>query len=481
MSSNNVKKTPAGKLAETGETPTLDVSYNKKEPTKGNPTLIPSSAEPKIHIREFSLEEQSKIEPLLQKKLHHSLISHRPGPGGTKAAYLEGNVVINLANSILGFNGWSFQIKELKIEHKERTSSGDFYVVSSCLVRIILKDGTFREDIGFGDIKNKLVGPAIENSKKGAITDGLKRALRLFGNSLGNCLYDKDFINKKSSNIDAESGLLIKKTDTYPELINSRVSTNRHMSPSGTYIKPEANSDYFEGLNSYLGTGSVQKRNIDDVYSNTDATPYSASKKINTTSPKNKTNETPHMNLNSAIKKEASKDFAKMSSSNSLANEVAMPPLATAENDEDDNFTDDSFDIEDLDREIAENELRKERVLQEEQRKKEDEQKLQFLEKTKPIEKLPVNLQEENLLFKSAASLKSTAKKSSEGYNLIDDLNELSNASAFTVKDESAVATDKPLLLNVNKSMKISSENFENVTHFRDLKNRKYIASAHEK
>ena len=35
-----------------------------------------------------------------------------------------------------------------------------------------------------------------EKTKKEATTDALKRALRNFGNVLGNCIYDKDYISK---------------------------------------------------------------------------------------------------------------------------------------------------------------------------------------------------------------------------------------------------------------------------------------------
>ena len=35
-----------------------------------------------------------------------------------------------------------------------------------------------------------------EKTKKEATTDALKRALRNFGNVLGNCIYDKDYIAK---------------------------------------------------------------------------------------------------------------------------------------------------------------------------------------------------------------------------------------------------------------------------------------------
>ena len=81
------------------------------------------------------------------------------------------------------------------------------------VVRITLKDGTYHEvnnsaicghfklttnqDIGYGSIENgKGKAASFEKAKKEAATDGLKRALRTFGNVLGNCLYDKEYLKK---------------------------------------------------------------------------------------------------------------------------------------------------------------------------------------------------------------------------------------------------------------------------------------------
>lgn len=53
------------------------------------------------------------------------------------------------------------------------------------------------QDIGYGEIKNcNGKGPAFEKVKKEGATDGMKRALRNFGNVLGNCLYDKSYLTK---------------------------------------------------------------------------------------------------------------------------------------------------------------------------------------------------------------------------------------------------------------------------------------------
>jgi DNA repair and recombination protein RAD52 len=53
------------------------------------------------------------------------------------------------------------------------------------------------QDVGYGHIENcKGKAAAFEKAKKEAVTDALKRALRNFGNVLGNCLYDKDYLQR---------------------------------------------------------------------------------------------------------------------------------------------------------------------------------------------------------------------------------------------------------------------------------------------
>ncbi|KAL9042264.1 MAG: hypothetical protein Q9180_000732, partial [Flavoplaca navasiana] len=94
-----------------------------------------------------------------------------PGASGQRVPYLAADKAINLANEVFGFNGWSSCIKEIQL---------DF-------------------DIGYGHIENcKGKAAAFEKAKKEGTTDGMKRALRNFGNILGNCVYDKDYVAKVS-------------------------------------------------------------------------------------------------------------------------------------------------------------------------------------------------------------------------------------------------------------------------------------------
>lgn len=53
------------------------------------------------------------------------------------------------------------------------------------------------QDVGYGHIENcKGKAAAFEKAKKEGTTDALKRTLRTFGNVLGNCIYDKDYLSK---------------------------------------------------------------------------------------------------------------------------------------------------------------------------------------------------------------------------------------------------------------------------------------------
>lgn len=140
---------------------------------------------------DFGKQRRDRIAKLLDKALGSEHLSTRPGAGARQLTYLEGWMVIRLANAIFGFDGWSSEVKEMKQDYCEGT--GDRINVGfSCVCRVTLKDGTYREDVGFGNSENMAKGAGIEKAKKAALTDALKRALRQFGSALGNCCYDKD-------------------------------------------------------------------------------------------------------------------------------------------------------------------------------------------------------------------------------------------------------------------------------------------------
>lgn len=108
--------------------------------------------------------------------------------------YIEGHKVISLANEMFGYNGWSHSISQQNVDFVDLIN-GKFYVGVSAFVRVQLKDGSYHEDVGYGvseGLKSKAL--SLEKARKEAVTDGLKRALKSFGNALGNCILNKEYL-----------------------------------------------------------------------------------------------------------------------------------------------------------------------------------------------------------------------------------------------------------------------------------------------
>lgn len=172
-------------------------SVGDQHKPNGSATANPFE-EPKQRISEFTAQEIATLQSRLDKQLGPEYISHRPGPGGQKVHYLSADKLINLANEVFGFNGWSSSIQNIQIDFvDENTQTGKISLGLSVVVRVTLKDGTHHEDIGYGQVDNaKGKAAAFEKAKKEGTTDALKRALRNFGNLLGNCVYDKAYLAK---------------------------------------------------------------------------------------------------------------------------------------------------------------------------------------------------------------------------------------------------------------------------------------------
>ena len=98
----------------------------------------------------------------LKQDLGPEFLSERKGPGNIKLQYIESWRLLDLANEIFGFDGWSHSIVKQEIDFID--CIGDkFNVGVSTIVRVTLKDGTFHEDIGYGQMENsRIKGAAIE-------------------------------------------------------------------------------------------------------------------------------------------------------------------------------------------------------------------------------------------------------------------------------------------------------------------------------
>ncbi|XP_066505917.1 DNA repair protein RAD52 homolog isoform X2 [Hoplias malabaricus] len=142
----------------------------------------------------YTAEEYQAIQNALRRRLGPEYISSRQAGGGQKVCYIEGHKVISLANEMFGYNGWSHSISQQNVDFVDLIN-GKFYVGVSAFVKVQLKDGSFHEDVGYGvseGLKSKAL--SLEKARKEAVTDGLKRALKCFGNALGNCILNKEYL-----------------------------------------------------------------------------------------------------------------------------------------------------------------------------------------------------------------------------------------------------------------------------------------------
>ncbi|EEB09330.1 Rad22 Rti1 [Schizosaccharomyces japonicus yFS275] len=198
----------------------------------------------------FTDEEAEHIRLKLSRKLGPEYVSRRSGPGGSSVTYIEAWKVIELANEVFGFNGWSSSIQSIHVDYVDETFDNHrpkYSVGLSVILRITLKDGTFHEDIGYGSIDNcRGKAIAFEKCKKEGTTDALKRALRTFGSSMGNCLYDRNYtqaisrMTPQKKTFDRES-LMRPPSVSYPSnrtnyprtnaTSSSNTSSNTNMSP----------------------------------------------------------------------------------------------------------------------------------------------------------------------------------------------------------------------------------------------------------
>ncbi len=140
----------------------------------------------------------------LNQYLAPEYISYRKGEGGRMLAYMEGHEVISMLNTIFGWDGWNSKVVSFETDYVDVSNGGKWNVGVAATVRLtaLVKDGgkareVWHEDTGYGTMDNgPSRGKAMEKCRKEAVTDGLKRAGRQFGNATGGCLYNKEYLER---------------------------------------------------------------------------------------------------------------------------------------------------------------------------------------------------------------------------------------------------------------------------------------------
>eukprot|EP00941_MAST-03F_sp_MAST-3F-sp1_P004029 g4029.t1 len=172
----------------------------------------------------FSDKEQHRIGEILSRQLGSDIVAQRRGAGGSRVHYLEGHRAIDLANQTFGFCGWGSSIIELQTDFCDQLKKGKWSAGVTAIVRVELKDGCFHEDVGYGVANNlSSKGDALQKAKKSAVTDATKRALRLFGQFLGNCVYDKNHTKSLRS---GQNKVTVMPGEGCERTLNGKGSTN---------------------------------------------------------------------------------------------------------------------------------------------------------------------------------------------------------------------------------------------------------------
>ena len=135
-------------------------------------------------------EEQKK---LLNQKINKDNVSFRSGGGGQQLAYVESWHVIQEANRIFGFDGWSCETLEAGLVSEGKDSYGNSIFSYIAKVRVTVGN-VIREGYGSGHGRGGKMsdGEKHESAIKEAESDALKRAMKSFGDQFGLSLYDKD-------------------------------------------------------------------------------------------------------------------------------------------------------------------------------------------------------------------------------------------------------------------------------------------------
>ena len=133
----------------------------------------------------------------------------KPPPKGKFGDYVEAWDCIRVANDIFGFDGWS--LERLSMDHLGTAQDGNKYVSYYTACYRIHAGGKFADGTGTGTGYGKTEGEARADAVKESESDGMKRALRCYGNQFGLALYEKDKSKREIDNGDELAKARIKK------------------------------------------------------------------------------------------------------------------------------------------------------------------------------------------------------------------------------------------------------------------------------
>ena len=192
--------------------------------------------------------------------------------GNINLSYIEGFDVIDTANKVFGFGNWSYSISKLDQVSQEVNQNQNNVVCYKAVVQIQIYNSDHsqtvsRQDVGFGTGVAKTLADAHEGAAKEAVTDGIKRCFRSFGNQFGNSLYDK---TKNHQNQDSSYQQNQNYKQKPPQNNQQNYSQNQTRSQSSSFNQYEYQSLFNFGLNIIEQNGFLIVTG-DDIFSKKDS------------------------------------------------------------------------------------------------------------------------------------------------------------------------------------------------------------------
>lgn len=146
-------------------------------------------------LNEPPTRTRAQVELALAQVASPHLLSSRPGPRGDTVHYLAGHHSMALASEVFGFDGWTNACSNSR-ECGREVQGNSITVYWETTVCVCLADhlgGSSRTDVGHGKATDRSEFLAMQKASKESVTDGLKRALSLFGQVFA-CFKDKEYL-----------------------------------------------------------------------------------------------------------------------------------------------------------------------------------------------------------------------------------------------------------------------------------------------
>jgi len=134
----------------------------------------------------------------LNQPLDPSRVKTREGPGGKTLSYVEGHDCVATANEIFSVGNWGYAVKEIqsigygKVKVRDPDNPDEFIdeerMMYYAVVELRIADCAPITEAGFGSTRGDRPEHH-EMAVKGAVTDGLKRCLKNYGEQFGLGLY----------------------------------------------------------------------------------------------------------------------------------------------------------------------------------------------------------------------------------------------------------------------------------------------------